>query len=386
MKLIGVTCISTIQQIAMDGIVADKDGIIRSTSDAPPTHYTVKIQLFSVLLKNVVEKYDSGVFEAGGYKWKLVLYPNGNKSKNVKEHISLYLAIADASSLTHGWQVYAVVRLFLLDQNKDNYLIVQDAPGRERHFHRLKLELGFDQYIPLTVFNDASNGYLVEDSCVFGAEVFVCKETITGKGECLSMIKDAPPVRHVWKVESFSKSNEECYRSKVSMAGDHKWYPNEECYGSKVSFAEDLKCYPHDKYSGSKGSIAEDLKCYPHDECSGSKVSIAGDHKWKIQLYPKGRHHGTNTHLSLYLALANVSTLTPGSKIYVEFVLRIQDQLQGMHVSGKAKHWFSTSQREYGWPRFMSFIYLNNTSTGCLVKDVCVVEAEVTVLGISGAL
>ncbi|XP_044487671.1 MATH domain and coiled-coil domain-containing protein At3g58400-like isoform X3 [Mangifera indica] len=329
MKLIGVTCISTIQQIAMDGIVADKDGIIRSTSDAPPTHYTVKIQLFSVLLKNVVEKYDSGVFEAGGYKWKLVLYPNGNKSKNVKEHISLYLAIADASSLTHGWQVYAVVRLFLLDQNKDNYLIVQDAPGRERHFHRLKLELGFDQYIPLTVFNDASNGYLVEDSCVFGAEVFVCKETITGKGECLSMIKDAPPVRHVWKVESFSKSNEECYRSKVSMAGDHKW---------------------------------------------------------KIQLYPKGRHHGTNTHLSLYLALANVSTLTPGSKIYVEFVLRIQDQLQGMHVSGKAKHWFSTSQREYGWPRFMSFIYLNNTSTGCLVKDVCVVEAEVTVLGISGAL
>lgn len=30
MKLIGVTCISTIQQIAMDGIVADKDGMLFS--------------------------------------------------------------------------------------------------------------------------------------------------------------------------------------------------------------------------------------------------------------------------------------------------------------------------------------------------------------------
>ncbi|KAJ0034576.1 hypothetical protein Pint_24233 [Pistacia integerrima] len=329
MKLIGVTCISTIQQIAMDRIFDDKDGIIRYSSDAPPTHYTVKMQSFSLLLKNAVEKYESGEFEAGGYKWKLVLYPSGNKSKNVKEHISLCLVIADASALCRGWEVYAVVRLFLLDQKKDKYLIVQDALGRERRFHGLKLEWGCDQYIPLTVFNDASNGYLVEDSCVFGAEVFVCKETITGKGECLSMIKDAPTCKHVWKVEGFSKLNEECYES---------------------------------------------------------KVFIAGDHKWKIQLYPKGRRLGTGTHCSLYLALADFTTLVPGSKIYAEFTLRILDQVQAKHIGGKAKYWFSASQQQYGWPRFMSLTYLNLPSAGCLVKDACLVEAEVTVLGISSAL
>ncbi|GKV06863.1 hypothetical protein SLEP1_g18685 [Rubroshorea leprosula] len=46
-----------------------QDGVARSISDAPPTHYIVKIQLFSLLLNNSVEKYESGDFEAGGYKW-----------------------------------------------------------------------------------------------------------------------------------------------------------------------------------------------------------------------------------------------------------------------------------------------------------------------------
>lgn len=46
-----------------------QDGILRSISDLPPTHYTVKIQLFSLLTKNNIEKYESGEFEAGGYKW-----------------------------------------------------------------------------------------------------------------------------------------------------------------------------------------------------------------------------------------------------------------------------------------------------------------------------
>ena len=33
--------------------------------------------------------------------------------------------MADTCSLTFGWEVYAVFRLFLLDQNQDIYLVVQ---------------------------------------------------------------------------------------------------------------------------------------------------------------------------------------------------------------------------------------------------------------------
>lgn len=54
-----------------------------------------------------------------------MLYPHGNKSRNVKEHLSLYLVFADVASLIRlDSEVHAVFRFFLLDQTKDNYLVV----------------------------------------------------------------------------------------------------------------------------------------------------------------------------------------------------------------------------------------------------------------------
>lgn len=43
--------------------------IIKSISDAPPTHYMVKIESFSLLTKHAIERYETESFEAGGYKW-----------------------------------------------------------------------------------------------------------------------------------------------------------------------------------------------------------------------------------------------------------------------------------------------------------------------------
>ncbi|KAJ0093127.1 hypothetical protein Patl1_24768 [Pistacia atlantica] len=194
----------------MGSLVGEKDGIIRSVSDTPPTHYAVVIQLFS-LLSETAEKYESAEFEAGGYKWKLVLHPNGNKSKNVEDHISLYLAMADVTSLPPGWE-------------------------------------------------------LVDDTCELGAEVFVRKERSTGKGECLKMIKDPSGFNHLWKIENLEKLDSDYY---------------------------------------------------------DSREFTAAGYKWKMQLYPKGRDSGTGSHLSLYLVLADLASLTPPPKIYVDYSLRI---------------------------------------------------------------
>ncbi|XVE89302.1 hypothetical protein DITRI_Ditri19aG0191600 [Diplodiscus trichospermus] len=88
------------------------------------THFMLKIQPLSLLKKIGIEEYESGEFEAG-YKWKLVLYPDGNKSRNVEDHLSLYLVSADVGHLLHlGWYVNTIFWIFLLDQCKDNYLIV----------------------------------------------------------------------------------------------------------------------------------------------------------------------------------------------------------------------------------------------------------------------
>ncbi|ESR46019.1 hypothetical protein CICLE_v10003193mg, partial [Citrus x clementina] len=311
--------------------------IARSTSHVPPAHYIVKIKSFSVLAEKAVdEKYESGAFEAGGYKWKLVLYPNGNKSKNVQDHISLYLAVADTSSVTLGWEVYAVFRLFLLDQNQDNYLVVQENIAAEarsslldKQLHNrwlLKLQWGFDQFIPLKAFNDASNGYLVEDTCIFGAEVFVKERNIV-KGECLSMEKYAYSSKYVWKVENFSKLGEGRQESQVFSAGNHKWM---------------------------------------------------------IRLYPMGNGFGDGDHLSLFLALAD--SAVEAVKVYADYSLRILDQVGEKHKSFQGKAWFLAPTFALGSQRFLSMSKLNEPETGFLVNDVCLVEAEVTVLGISEPL
>ncbi|KAJ6428615.1 hypothetical protein OIU84_020316 [Salix udensis] len=202
--------------------ISPPPGAVATVSDASPIHYMVKIELFSLLAKSAVETFESGIFEAGGYKWKLVLYPNGNKSRNVKDYISLYLAMVDTSSLPPGWEVNVIFRLFLLDQITDSYLVIQ--AGKERSFHGLKLECGFDHFIQLSTFNDARHGFLLGDTCVLGAEVYVCGERSRGKGEVLSMAKEPPTGKYTWKIVNFSKLDEKPEESPLFRTGDHQWY------------------------------------------------------------------------------------------------------------------------------------------------------------------
>ncbi|KAL1334317.1 hypothetical protein AAHE18_11G168400 [Arachis hypogaea] len=274
-----------------------QDGISRSISDAPPAHYVVRVELFSLLANNSIEKYVSEKFEAGGYKWKLVLHPSGNKGKNIKDHISLYLALDEASLPHPAWEIYVNFRLFLLDQNTDNFLVVQ--------------------------------GYLVDDTCAFGAEVYVCKERSRSKGESIVMVKDSFTYKHVWEINNFSKLDLEFYDSKTFNAGNYEW---------------------------------------------------------KIKLYPKGNGPGFGSHLSLYLALSNPSTLSPVSKIYAQITLRILDQKQAKHHFGKANYWFSSSNHERGASRLIPLSYFTSQYQGFLVKDSCLVEAEVQILGVVEAL
>ncbi|KAK4418776.1 hypothetical protein Salat_2290400 [Sesamum alatum] len=281
-----------------------QDGLSRSISETPPTHYILKIQSFSQLTKHKIERYTSTDFEAGGYKWKLVLHPNGNKNKAISDHISVYLLIAESNSL------------------------VLDTAENGRRFHQMKPEWGFDEFIPHAAFNDSANGYLVNDTCVFGAEVYVCQEKLIGKGECLSMIKDAITYKNTWRVEFSSLT----------------------------------------------------------DECVDSKPFIAADQKWKIQLYPRGKGSGVGTYISLYLTLAEPENLPPASRIYAEFTLRILDQLNRNHYFGTANYWFSASHSTCGWPRFVSNGYFNLPTAGLLVKNTCLVEAEVVVHGMANGL
>lgn len=51
-----------------------------------------------------------------------------------------------------------------------------------------------------------------------------------------------------------------------------------------------------------------------------------------------------------------------------------------------ATRWFSRSSSENGWVKYVSMVYFTQPNSGLLLKDVCLVEADVCVHGITSTL
>ncbi|XP_060210323.1 ubiquitin C-terminal hydrolase 13-like [Lycium barbarum] len=179
----------------------------RTLRDIPPAHYILKVDSFSFLVqlleKAGKKRYESDAFEASGHKWKLCLYPNGDQERGGKGHISLYLAITNTEALPLGWEVNVSFKFLLFDQARDKYLTIRDINEKPRRYHAMKTEWGFSKLLPLSVFNDPTNGYLVGDKCVFGAEVFVIK--YSGAGKLLPQPKNLADHVYTWNISNFSR-------------------------------------------------------------------------------------------------------------------------------------------------------------------------------------
>lgn len=78
---------------------------------------------------------------------------------------------------------------------------------------------GVAKFIDLKTFKNPLNGYVVDDSCVFGAEVYIVKNTF--KGERLSMMTDPPIYKYTWKVKNFSALASKTYES--ASFGCYNW-------------------------------------------------------------------------------------------------------------------------------------------------------------------
>nr|DAD45305.1 TPA_asm: hypothetical protein HUJ06_003535 [Nelumbo nucifera] len=282
--------------------------IRRSIRDEPPTHYTLEIPSFSLLSKSLMER-------------KLGLYPNGDKARNGQDHISLYLVLSETNSLPPSFEVTALFRFFVFHQIHGNYLTLEG-----RCFLSVTREWGFAQLIDLQTFKDPSNGYLVNDTCCFGVEVFICKERNIRKGERLSLISPSDFPNCTWKIENFSKLEEEFYHS------------DEFC---------------------------------------------AADRKWKMKLYPKGDSNGKGNSISLYLLMVGKS---PDEKVYVEGKLRVLDQFNENHHESPVKQWFVGKPSGWGYHKFMKLSVLNKLSKGFLVNDTCIFEADVSLIGVINSL
>ncbi|KAL2230344.1 UNVERIFIED_CONTAM: hypothetical protein Sindi_1628800, partial [Sesamum indicum] len=251
---------------------------------------------------------------------RLIIYPNGISNKGRGGYVSLYLAMASTSSLPADWELNVVFNILLFDQIHDNYVSVR---GSQRRFTALKHEWGFPKFITKASLKEPSNGYVMNDICVVGAEVFVTKSERTI--ECLSLLSGGSPYVQKWEIPEFSK---------LGLV----WT---------------------------------------------SEEFIAGNHKWTINLYPKGNGGGKGKNVSVYLSCIDAKASAPSAhdkKVKVNFSLSIKNQFNSKRSKCHASdHWFSSSASAWGWSHFISLDDFNDPNTGFLVKDRCTVQVEISV-------
>ncbi|KAL6195251.1 hypothetical protein ACLB2K_030871 [Fragaria x ananassa] len=98
--------------------------------------------------------------------WKLVLFPNGNKDRGVEDYISLYLKMGGNDAIKPVKIVTIDYKLFLLYRHngKEKYRVLEE-PNKKYCFYKTIVGClaGFDLFIPLDLFRDTSEGYLIDD-------------------------------------------------------------------------------------------------------------------------------------------------------------------------------------------------------------------------------
>ncbi|KVI06231.1 hypothetical protein Ccrd_015416, partial [Cynara cardunculus var. scolymus] len=157
-----------------------------TVDDPPSARFTWTIENFSRL--NAKKLY-SDVFFVGGYKWRVLIFPKGN---NV-DHLSMYLDVADSSTLPYGWSRYAQFSLAVVNQIHNKFtirkavaqtsakltpkkILVSTVPGNTQHqFNSRESDWGFTSFMPLSDLYDPSRGYLLNDTCIVEADVTVRK-------------------------------------------------------------------------------------------------------------------------------------------------------------------------------------------------------------------
>ncbi|KAL8035449.1 hypothetical protein ABFX02_12G097700 [Erythranthe guttata] len=229
----------------------DNESIVVETRDVSPAHFETRIKSFSLLSSIGIDKYETREFEAGDYKWRLVIYPGG---KEKGDYISVYLSLVDTNSLPLDWEFNATCTVFLYDHILDKYLCFR---VNERNFNKTTTEWGFPKFIPKKVLIDQSSRYIADDSIVLGAEILVIKrhrviETVT-------LLKTTEvPQKYEWKIQEFSKLEEDRVRiSEEFTIRDVNWRMKLYLNGDSSELSMDVVCASADTFDAHQKVKAE---------------------------------------------------------------------------------------------------------------------------------
>lgn len=278
----------------------------RNTS---PANLLMKIESFSLLSKYGISEYESREFEAGGHKWKMIIYLEG-------EHVCVCLSASGTKSLPMDWEINVIFTFLVYNHFSNNYLCFR---GNSRRFNTVNPKWRFSKLISKKKLTDPSNGYLVDDNCVFGAEVFVIKGD-QRVNECLCLLKETAPVKRDWQLSHFSEM-------------EQVW---------------------------------------------NSEAFDVGGYEWKVDLYPKGNGKAVGRYISIYLECVEASNFAPHQKVKLDALIRIKNKLNDANHHKKVLHaWITSSTTDWGYAEFIAIADMS--SKGFLVDDCCFLEIEISV-------
>ncbi|KDP40288.1 hypothetical protein JCGZ_02286 [Jatropha curcas] len=135
--------------------------------------YTWKIEKFSQINKRELR---SNAFEVGGYKWYILIYPQGC---DVCNHLSLFLCVANHDKLLPGWSHFAQFTIAVVnkDPKKSKY---SDTLHR---FWKKEHDWGWKKFMELSKVSD---GFLdAADTLIIKAQVQVIREKADRPFRCL---------------------------------------------------------------------------------------------------------------------------------------------------------------------------------------------------------
>ncbi|AQK94675.1 TRAF-like superfamily protein [Zea mays] len=172
--------------------------------------YTWRIENFS---KEKKREMKSEPFEAGGYKWYILVYPQGC---DVSNHLSLFLCVANHDKLLPGWSHFAqfTIAVANIDPKKMKY---SDTLHR---FWKKEHDWGWKKFMELSKIQD---GFLVDDVLEIIAQVQVIREKVDRPFRCLDRPYRRELIRiYMTNVEQIYRRFIEERRSKLSKLIEDK--------------------------------------------------------------------------------------------------------------------------------------------------------------------
>ncbi|GAB4856334.1 hypothetical protein Ancab_040482 [Ancistrocladus abbreviatus] len=185
--------------------------IVRFMRKEPPAHYRIEIESFTSFLSSFprhLQCIESTEFFVEGYKWILGIYPND------QGHLTLALQLNEPRD---RFPVNAMCKFFIYNYQREMYLVVHGSQGL--HFDDV-LPLHGIQMLSVSDFTNVSNGFFLNDRCMFGVEVTILG-IISKKAVLRALDIGRDNYNETWEIQNFSEfqKSDKVHSHQFSMGG-----------------------------------------------------------------------------------------------------------------------------------------------------------------------